>query len=141
MNDPREPQDTSRLEEDDKEHHGYSPDVGTGSEEVRQAGDRAFGPPPPGPQWPGREPSDQERKGVPPTDTEARTPLGVGTSTSRRAEKIAAKEGEAGRRTRGTRGRSGRPYGTSTPEHATGVEPQGPADEESPHLPPGDQGG
>jgi hypothetical protein len=121
--------------------HGTLPAVGRGSEEARRAGDLAFGPPPPGPQWPGREPSDVERHGVPSTDTEARTPLGVGTSTSRPAEKIAVQEGEPGRRFLGRRGRSGRPYGTSEPEHDTGVAPQGPIHEESPHLPTGDQAG
>jgi hypothetical protein len=130
-----------RREPDEREHHGLSPDVGRGSEEARQAGDRAFGPPPPGPQWPGREPSEAELRGVPSTDTEARTPLGVGTSTSRRAEKIAMREGEPGRRVHGTRGRSGRPYGTSGPEDDTGVAPQKPIDEESPRLPTGDQAG
>jgi hypothetical protein len=125
----------------EQKRRGHASDVRTGSEEARQAGDRAFGPPPPGPQWPGREPSDAEREGVPSTDTQARTPLGVGTSTSRRAERIAAEEGETGRRTKGVRGRSGRPAGTSEPEHATGVDPKGPISEESPHLPPGDQGG
>jgi hypothetical protein len=133
MNHRREPEET--------DHHGISPDVGRGSEEARQAGDRAFGPPPPGPQWPGREPSAAERRGVPSTDTEARTPLGVGTSTSRRAEKIARREGEPGRHVKGVRGRSGRPYGTSEPHDDTGVGAQEPIDEESPHLPTGDQAG
>lgn len=122
-----------------KEHHGLSPDVGRGSEEARQAGDRAFGPPPPGPQWPGREPSEAELHGVPSTDTEGRTPLGVGTSTSRRAEKAAQREGEPGRRVEGVRGRSGRPYGRSEPEDDTGVAPRKPIDEESSRLPTGDQ--
>jgi hypothetical protein len=122
-------------------HHGYSPDVGQASDQLRQAGDRAFGPPPPGPQWPGREPSKVERRGVPATDTSARTPLGVGTSTSRRGERIAATEGEAGRRGHGVRGKSRRPAGKSAPEHDTGVAPEAPIDEESPQLPTGDQAG
>ncbi|HZE33127.1 MAG TPA: hypothetical protein VE198_17030 [Actinoallomurus sp.] len=123
-----------------REHHGSSPDVGQGSAEARQAGDRAFGPPPSGPQWPGREVSDAERRGVPATDTQARTPLGVGTSTSRRAEQIAGREEEAGRRHHGLRG-SGRPHGKPAPEHDTGVAPQAPIHEDSPHLPTGDQAG
>jgi hypothetical protein len=130
-----------RREPEDQDHHGTAPDVGRGSEDARQAGNRAFGPPPSGPQWPGREPSAAELHGVPSTDTEARTPLGVGTSTTRRAEKIARREGEAGRRTKGLRGRSGRPAGTSEPDHDTGVGPQKTIDEESPHLPTGDQAG
>jgi hypothetical protein len=125
----------------DEERHGYAPDVGRGSEEARRAGDRAFGPPPEGPQWPGREPSRAERFGVPATDMEARTPLGVGTSSSRRAEHIAQKEPEAGRVPGGLRGKSRRPHGKSAPEHDTGVTPQGPSHEESPHLPTGDQAG
>jgi hypothetical protein len=127
-----------RHEPEDKGRHGLSPDVGRGSEEARQAGDRAFGPPPSGPQWPGRERSKVELHGVPSTDTEARTPLGVGTSTSRRAERIARREGEPGRRAGGGRGRSGRPYGTAEPHDDTGVTP---IHEESPRLPTGDQAG
>lgn len=128
-----------RREPEEKDHEGISGDVDRGSEEARQAGDRAFDPPPSGPQWPGREPSEAEAHGVPSTDTEARTPLGVGTSTSRRAEKAARRSGETGRR--GKRGRSGRPYGTSEPHDDTGVGAQEPIDKESPHLPTGDQAG
>jgi hypothetical protein len=58
-----------------------------------------------------------------------------------RAEKIAVREDEWGRRSHGTRGRSGRPHGKSAPEQDTGVAPQAPIDEESPHLPTGDQAG
>jgi hypothetical protein len=130
-----------REPERNKEHHGLAPDVGRGSEEARKAGDRAFGPPPRGPQWPGRVPSEAERHGVPATDTHARTPLGVGTSTMRRSEKIAVTEPEPGRRRKGVRGKARRPFGTSEPEHGTGVTPQRPIDEESPHLPTGDQAG
>lgn len=108
-------------------------------EQVRQAGDRAFGPPPPGPQWPGREPSREESTGVPPTDTAARSPLGVGVSTSRRPEQMALREAEAGRAP--LHGRSGRPSRKARPEHDTGVAPQGPTGKESPHLPVGDQAG
>jgi hypothetical protein len=114
---------------------------GQGSAETRRAGDLAFRRPPPGPQWPGRVVSDAERRGVPATDTEARTPLGVGTSTSRRAERIATREEESGRHSHGIRGRSGRPYGRSRPEDDTGVAPQAPIHEKSPHIPTGDQAG
>ena len=140
MNHRREP-DSGPGYGADREHHGSSPDVGQGSAEARQAGDRAFRPPPSGPQWPGREASDAERRGVSATDTEARTPLGVGTSTSRRGEKIATREEETGHRPHGIRGRSGRPYGKSAPEKDTGVAPQEPIHEDSPHLPTGDQAG
>jgi hypothetical protein len=118
-----------------EEHwHGFSPAVGTGSPEVRRAGDLAFAGPPPGPQWPGREPSREELEGVPSTDTRARSPLGVGVSTTRRAEKITHEEGEE-RPTIGVRGRARRPYGTSRPEEA-GMAPPKPVEAESPHLPP-----
>jgi hypothetical protein len=47
------------------------------------------------PPGPGREVSDEEREGVPATDTEATSPLGVGESMSRRGD-----AGCAGRRVR-----------------------------------------
>lgn len=142
MNRRREPDTgTGAAPKTSKEHHGQSRDVGRGSAEARQAGDRAFERPPAGPQWPGREPSDAERSGVPATDTQARTPLGVGTSTSRRAERIAVTEPERGRRRKGLRGKARRPHGVSEPEHDTGVAPPRPKDEKSPHLPTGDQAG
>ncbi|GAA2077760.1 hypothetical protein [Actinomadura alba] len=118
-----------------EEHwHGFSPAVGTGSPEVRRAGDLAFASPPPGPQWPGREPSKEELGGVPSTDTLARSPMGVGVSTTRRPEQIAREEGEQ-RPTVGFLGRSRRPFGRSQPEEA-GMAPPKPISKESPHLPP-----
>jgi hypothetical protein len=127
--------------EENEEQHGYAPDVGTASERAKVSGDRAFDRPPPGPQWEGRVPSKQEREGVPSTDMDARTPLGVGTSQTRRGERIAAREKEPGRRHRDTKGKSQRPYGTSTSEHGTGVGTHETVDEESPQMPPGDQAG
>ncbi|MFE3454723.1 hypothetical protein ACFXJ8_37955 [Nonomuraea sp. NPDC059194] len=124
-----------------EEQHGYSPDVGQGSEEAVQAGDRAFTPEAAGAPGPGREPSEEERSGVSATDTEARSPHGVGESTARKGEEIAQQEQEAGRETAGVKGESQRPYGTSTAEDSTGVGAQEAEDEESPTLPPGDQGG
>lgn len=137
MNEPREPEDAGRFEGDE---HGFSPDVEHASEEVVEAGNRAFGPPPEG-KGPGREPTEEERRGVSSTETEPEGPLGVGVSSTRRAEEVAAEEEEEGRRKEGVDDRTGRPYGTSTPEQATGVEPQEPVEKDSPHLPPGDQGG
>ncbi|MBB3733314.1 hypothetical protein [Nonomuraea dietziae] len=131
MTESREPED----------QHGYAPDVGHGSEEAAQAGDRAFQPEAAGSPGPGRESSEEEQAGVSSTDTEARSPQGVGQSPSRQGEEIAQEEQEAGRETVGVKGESQRPYGTSTPEDATGVGAQEPEDEESPTLPPGDQGG
>ena len=57
-------------------------------------------------------------------DAEADTPLGVGTSTTRRGEDVVEEEGEAGRHTTGTQGESQRPVGESTPRDSTGVDPQ-----------------
>ena len=91
--------------------------------QVVMAGDRAFESPPRGDRRPPRTVTEVEAHGVSPTDTHARSPLGVGTSTSARAEKIAQREEEAGRGTTGTEGPSRRPYGTSTAEDATGVAP------------------
>jgi hypothetical protein len=85
--------------------------------------------------------SEAELDGVPATDAQARTPLGVGTSTSRRAEWISVTEPEAGRRRKGVRGKARRPQGESEPEHDTGVAPPRRVDKESPHLPTGDQAG
>jgi hypothetical protein len=130
---------TSRFT-DEEEQHGWSPDVGAGgSERATEANLKAFGDPPSG-GGPGREVSEEERAGVSPTDTEARTPLGVGESTTARGEDYGA-EGEKGRPTLGTKGESDRPYGTTTPEGTTGVDPQDPIDPDSPHLPSGDQAG
>jgi hypothetical protein len=105
------------------------------------AGDRAFESPPRGDRRPPRMMTEVEQHGVPSTDSDARSPLGVGTSTSARAEKLAQREEEAGRKKVGVEGPSGRPYGTSTPEHGTGVGRQETVDTESPYLPPGDQAG
>jgi len=124
----------------DEPNHGWAPDVGTGgSERAEEANEKAFAGPPEGADRPEREISEEEREGVPPTDTSARTPLGVGTSSTKRAEEHGA-EGEEGRPTQGMKGPSQRPYGTSDPE-ATGVAGQHPIDPDSPNLESGDQGG
>jgi hypothetical protein len=128
MSNKRRPEDASpHGEEGENEHHGSSPDVGRASEEVIQSGNRAFAPPPEK-KGPGRVVSEEEREGVPSTDTEATSPLGAGTSKGRRAEEIAKEEAEEGRETVGTEEGTGRPYGTSTPEDSTGVKPQEPVD-------------
>lgn len=59
-----------------------------------------------------------------------------GVSETRGAEEVAEDEDEAGREDLGEKGESERPYGESTPRDATGVDPQGPIDPESPYLPP-----
>ncbi|WP_248959238.1 hypothetical protein [Sphaerisporangium perillae] len=109
--------------------------------EVTMAGDRAFESPPRGGSRPPRVMTEVEQHGVSPTDNEARSPLGVGTSTSARAEKIAQREEEAGRKKIGVEGPARRPVGVSTPEHGTGVGAQSPVHPGSPYMPPGDQAG
>jgi hypothetical protein len=89
---------------------------------------------------PGREISDEEREGVPATDTEAESPLGVGVSMTRRGEDVAKQEDEPGREDTGTRGPTDRPAGVSDDRASTSVDDQ---DTESggPTMPAGDQGG
>lgn len=60
------------------------------------------------------------------TRTDASTPGGVGTSTTRRGEDVVKEEGEEGRHTTGTQGQSQRPVGTSTARDSTGIDPQEP---------------
>ena len=92
------------------------------------------------PPGPGREVSDEEREGVPATDTEARSPLGVGESINRRGEDVARHEDEAGREHTGNKGASDRPVGVSDERDASAVDPDQ-ARSGGPHLSPGDQGG
>jgi hypothetical protein len=89
---------------------------------------------------PGREVSEEEREGVPATDTEARSPLGVGESVNRRGESVARRKDEAGREHTGTKGASDRPVGMANERDASAVNPDQ-ARSGGPHLPPGDQGG
>jgi hypothetical protein len=92
------------------------------------------------PPGPGREISDEERDGVPPTDTEAESPLGVGVSMTRRGEDVEKQEDEPGRDDTGTKGPTDRPTGVSDERASTAVDPN---DTESggPTMPAGDQGG
>ncbi|MBE3012194.1 hypothetical protein IL992_23780 [Microbispora sp. NEAU-D428] len=110
--------------------HGYSPDVGGGSEEAKRAGDLAFRPEAAGEPGPGRKPSAEEESGVP-----------VGESLSRGGEELAKQKQEPGRGQVGVQGKTDRPHGRSTLDDSTGIAPEGPIDEESPPLPAGDQGG
>jgi hypothetical protein len=85
--------------------------------------------------------SQEEREGVPPTDTTAATPLGVGESTRTGGEELAQKGSkEAGREDTGTKGPAQRPTGTSTGEDSTGIDPHD-TTTDSPNLISGDQGG
>jgi hypothetical protein len=92
------------------------------------------------PPGPGREISDEEREGVPPTDTEAESPLGVGVSMTRRGEDVEKQEDEPGREDVGTRGPTDRPVGVSDERASTGVDEQE-TESGGPTMPAGDQGG
>ena|SRR5690349_1288473 len=95
-----------------KSEHGWAPDVGSGgSEAATEANRKAFEGPPPD-KGSGREESEEERTGVPPTDTSAQSPHGVGESTTTRAEDHGR---DSAGTTEGTKGESDRPYGTTEP--------------------------
>jgi len=120
-------------------HHGWSPDKDEPG--VTGAGSKAFDADNAGEPGPGRVVSDEEREGVPATDTSGATPLGVGESTTRRGEDVAKQEDQPGRQDVGTQGPSERPVGISTAEDNTKISPEGPIHQDSPNLPRGDQGG
>jgi len=61
------------------------------------------------------------------TRSDAATPGGVGTSTTRRGEDVVAEEGQDGRQRTGTQGESQRPVGESTARDSTGIDPQEPS--------------
>jgi hypothetical protein len=119
-------------------HHGWSPDIGSEGDTAAEAGEKAMRKPSHETGGDDRPISQAEREGSHPTDTEPKSPFGVGESTNRRGEEIAA---EKGGEPEGYKGVSQRPYGTSSADEATGVDPQGPRHPESPNMPPGDQGG
>ena len=89
---------------------------------------------------PGREISDEEREGVPPTDMDAESPLGVGVSMTRRGEDVDKQEVEPGRDETGTKGASDRPVGVSDERASTSVDPNE-TESGGPTMPAGDQGG
>jgi len=74
---------------------------------------------------------DDERDGVEATDTEARSPHGVGESKRRSGEDIAGDDES----TEGTQGPSDRPYGKAEPSGGSGVDSQDSVTE-GPDLPP-----
>jgi hypothetical protein len=92
------------------------------------------------PPGPGREISDEEREGVPPTDTEAESPLGVGVSMTRRGEDVDKQEPEPGREDTDAKGASDRPVGVSDERASTSVDPSE-TESGGPTMPAGDQGG
>jgi hypothetical protein len=75
-----------------------------------------------------------------PNDNPDFPPEGVGESKSRRGEQV-KKGNEPGRYDAGTKGKSQRPVGKSSPEDSSGVGAQKPIDESMPNMPAGDQGG
>jgi hypothetical protein len=75
------------------------------------------------PPGPGREISDEEREGVPATDMDATSPLGVGESINRRGEDVIKQEGEERREHAGTKGPTDRPHGTSDDRDETSIDP------------------
>jgi hypothetical protein len=89
---------------------------------------------------PGRQISDEEREGVPPTDPQAESPLGVGVSMTRRGEDVDKQEDEPGREDTGTKGPSDRPVGVSDERTSTSVDPNE-TESDGPTMPAGDQGG
>lgn len=120
-----------------EQQHGWAPDINADADQHKttpEGGQKAFDAGNAGPPGPGATESQEEREGVPPTDTTAASPLGVGESETSRAEDIAREEPEAGSHDAGTKGRSQRPVGTSSAERATGVDPQEPIDDDSPNL-------
>jgi hypothetical protein len=92
------------------------------------------------PPGPGREISEEEREGVPPTDMDAESPLGVGVSMTRRGEDVDKQEPEPGREETGTQGPTDRPVGTSDERDSTSVDPNE-TESGGPTMPAGDQGG
>jgi hypothetical protein len=89
---------------------------------------------------PGREISDEEREGVPATDMDAESPLGVGVSMTRRGEDVEKQADEPGREDTGTQGPSDRPVGVSDERASTSVDPNE-TESGGPTMPAGDQGG
>jgi hypothetical protein len=125
----------SRFE--DEPHHGWSPDVGSEKKTAAEAGEKAMRKPPKETDE-GGQVLQEGTGGISPTDTDPKSPFGVGESHTRRGEEIAVEEGK---KAESRKGASQRPYGTTDPEEATGVAPQGPQHPDSPNMPPGDQGG
>jgi hypothetical protein len=116
----------------DENQHGWAPDApGEGEAKARtvEANQKAFE---------GNDTQDASRGDAQLPDY----PDGVGESTTRRGEDVAAQEGqEPGRYDSGTQGQSERPYGGSTARDSSGVDPQEPIDDSMPGLQSGDQGG
>lgn len=85
---------------------------------------------------PGREVSPEERTGVPPTDTSAQTPLGVGESITPRGEEQVLHHGGGEARLSDENVEERR-----KDREEAGIKPDPPISEDMPNLRPGDQGG
>ena len=85
---------------------------------------------------PGRDVTDEEREGVPPTDTSAASPLGVGESITPRGEEQVLHHGGGEARAADEESEPRR-----KDREEAGIKPDPPISEEMPNLRPGDQGG
>jgi hypothetical protein len=121
--------EVGRHEGDDQ--HGYSPDVGTASDTARQAGDKAFE---------GNETQAASKSEGGAIVNPSEGVEDVGESMSKRGEDRGDRRSEPGRVEEEERD-TGRKVGKSTARMSTGVNPQEPKDDDSPTIPPGDQGG
>ncbi|MFJ8623799.1 hypothetical protein ACIRD3_13265 [Kitasatospora sp. NPDC093550] len=96
-------------------HHGWSGDIDAEEQQPNDSAHRSFHPdeyaPEPGP---GREPSKEERQGVPGQTVESKGPRGEEQGPSEH------------RRDHGPQGPSGRPSGGYSQKARTGVDPQEP---------------
>jgi hypothetical protein len=134
--DDRGKTEVGQFEDDDQ--HGSSPDVGGGSEEVKQAGQKA---------WEGHDTQDASKSEEGAVYAPEKSAEKVGESITERAEDRATKHKEPGRvmdesdTAEKDAGGKARPAGKSDARMSTSVDPQDPIDDESPHLPAGDQGG
>jgi hypothetical protein len=128
--------EVGQFEGDDQ--HGSSPDVGGASEEVKQAGQKA---------WEGHDTQDASKSEEGAVYAPEKSAEKVGESITERAEDRAKKHKEPGRvmdeSDTGEKDAGGkaRPAGKSDARMSTSVDPQNAIDDESPHLPAGDQGG
>jgi hypothetical protein len=121
--------EVGRFEGDDQ--HGYSPDVESASDQVKQAGDKAFE---------GNETQAASRSEGGAIVSPSEGVEDVGESMSKRGEDRADHTSEPGRVEEEEKD-TGRKVGKATGRMSTGVNPQDAQDSDSPHLPAGDQGG
>jgi hypothetical protein len=121
------------------EQHGYSPDVGQASEEVKQSGDRAFE---------GRDTQDASKSEGGPVYAPEKGAEHVGESVQKTGEEHGDDRKEAGRERvkedtgdEGDEGGAARPRGKADPRMSTSVAPEDAESITSEDQPPGDMGG